>query len=60
MLSTARLLGQTLGAAMVAVVFGVVPMHGTTVTLLVGAGFSIAAAGVSAVRLTRRRPLPAA
>jgi len=60
MLSTARLLGQTLGAAMVAVVFGVVPAHGTTVTLLVGAAFSVAAAGISAVRLTRRRPSPAA
>ena len=53
MLSTARLLGQTFGAAMVAVVFGLAPGHGTTVTLLVGAGFSLGAAGVSMVRLAR-------
>jgi DHA2 family multidrug resistance protein-like MFS transporter len=56
MLSTARLLGQTLGAALVAVVFGMVPRHATSVTLLVGAAFSIAAAGVSVVRLTQQRP----
>ncbi len=56
MLSTARLLGQTLGAAMVAVVFGLAPAHGTTVTLLVGAACSTAAAAVSVVRLAQRRP----
>lgn len=51
MLSTARLLGQSTGAALVAVVFGLVPTHGTTVTLLVGAGFALGAAGVSVLRL---------
>ena len=51
MLSTARLFGQTIGAAMVAVVFGLVPVGGTTVTLLVGAGFAVVAAGVSMLRL---------
>lgn len=54
MLSTARLLGQTAGAATVAVIFGLAPTHGTTVTLLVGAGFAVVAAGVSALRLTGR------
>ncbi len=58
MLSTARLLGQTLGAALVAVVFGLAPRHATAATLLVGAAFSIVAAGVSVVRVTQRRPAP--
>ncbi|MDR3538407.1 MAG: MFS transporter [Acetobacteraceae bacterium] len=53
MLSTARLLGQTTGAALVAVVFGLVPTHGTTVTLLVAAGFAVVASGVSMLRLIR-------
>jgi DHA2 family multidrug resistance protein-like MFS transporter len=51
MLSTARLLGQTVGAALVAVVFGLVPSHGTSITLLVGAAFAIMAAVVSTLRL---------
>jgi MFS transporter, DHA2 family, multidrug resistance protein len=56
MLSTARLLGQTGGAALVAVIFGLAPTHGTTLTLLVGAGFSIGAAGVSMLRLRQSMP----
>ena len=56
MLSTARLLGQTTGAALVAVVFGLVPHHGTTVTLLVGAAFALGAAGVSTLRLMQPAP----
>lgn len=56
MLSTARLLGQTGGAALVAVIFGLAPAHGTTLTLLVGAGFSIGAAGVSMLRLRQSMP----
>ena len=51
MLATARLLGQTLGAALVAVLFGLLPSNGTTVTLLVAAGFAVTAAGVSLLRL---------
>ena len=58
MLSTARLLGQTGGAALVAVIFGLAPAHGTTLTLLVGAGFSLGAAGVSLLRL--RQSIPSA
>jgi DHA2 family multidrug resistance protein-like MFS transporter len=57
MLGTARLTGQTLGAALVALIFGVIPAHGTTVTLLVGAAFSAAAAVVSLGRLANRRPV---
>ncbi len=56
MLSTARLLGQTGGAALVAVIFGLAPTHGPTLTLLVGAGFSIGAAGVSMLRLRQTAP----
>lgn len=56
MLATARLLGQTVGAALVAVIFGLAPTHGTTATLLVGAGFSLVAAAVSLARLTQKRP----
>lgn len=56
MLSTARLLGQTSGAAMVAVILSFIPAHGTTATLLVGAVFAVTAAGVSLLRLRRRKP----
>jgi DHA2 family multidrug resistance protein-like MFS transporter len=51
MLSTARLLGQTTGAALVALAFGLFPVNGTGLTLLMGACFSAGAAGVSCLRL---------
>lgn len=51
MLGTARLLGQTTGAAMVALLFSRVPVHGTTVALLMATGFAIVAAFVSLARL---------
>ncbi|MDE2276367.1 MAG: MFS transporter [Burkholderiales bacterium] len=55
MQATARLLGQTLGAALVALVFGFFPVHGTTVAMLV-AGFAAAgAAGVSFLRMRTGR-----
>ncbi len=54
MLGAARLTGQTLGAAFVALIFGTVPRHGTTVTLVVGACFAAAAAVVSLGRLANR------
>ena len=54
MLGMARLTGQTLGAALVALIFGLEPAHGTTVTLLVGAAFSATAAVVSLGRLANR------
>ena len=56
MLSTARLLGQALGVALVAVVFGLAPTHGAKVTLLLAAGIAIVAAAVSVVRVSHRRP----
>lgn len=53
MLATARLLGQTMGAALVALVFGLAPAHGTTVALALGAGIAGAGAVVSCTRLLR-------
>ncbi len=62
--STARLLGQTIGAALVAMIFGIAgPSGGTspTVAILLAAGFAAAAAVASVFRLFRfvRRPRPA-
>lgn len=51
MLGTARLTGQTLGAALVALIFGVVPQHGPTVALYLAAAFALVAAIVSMMRL---------
>jgi DHA2 family multidrug resistance protein-like MFS transporter len=53
MLGTARLSGQTLGAALVALIFGIAPQHGTIITLYVAAGFAAAAAMVSLMRISR-------
>ncbi len=55
MLSTARLLGQTLGAALVAMIFSLAPGRGTTLSIAVAAGFSLLAASVSLLRLNVRR-----
>jgi MFS transporter, DHA2 family, multidrug resistance protein len=55
MLGTARLLGQTAGAALVALMFGVVGARATTVALATGAGFAALAAGVSCLRLIERK-----
>jgi len=52
MLSTARLLGQTLGAAGVAVLFHLYPTQGSNVALLTAAGISLFAALVSVARVT--------
>ncbi len=49
MLGTARLLGQTMGAALVALVFGL-SRHGVTPTLLLGAAIAVCAALVSVSR----------
>ena len=51
MLSTARLLGQTLGAAMVAILFSAYTEAGTHVALCVAAALALAGAVVSMVRL---------
>jgi DHA2 family multidrug resistance protein-like MFS transporter len=53
MLATARLLGQTMGAVLVALVFGLAPAHATTLALALGAAFAGAAAVVSCTRLLR-------
>jgi DHA2 family multidrug resistance protein-like MFS transporter len=59
-LATARLLGQTTGAALVALIFGLAGLHGTTATLVAAAGFAAVAAGVSCLRLGGfARPAPA-
>jgi DHA2 family multidrug resistance protein-like MFS transporter len=51
MLATARLTGQTLGAAGVAILFRSYPGKGSNITLAVAAGISLAAAAVSLSRL---------
>ena len=51
MLSTARLLGQTFGAAVVALIFGLAPRTGTTLCLVVAAVCAGAAAAVSCLRI---------
>ena len=51
MLSTARLLGQTIGAAVVALIFGLAPRTGTTLALVVAGCCAGAAAAVSCLRL---------
>jgi DHA2 family multidrug resistance protein-like MFS transporter len=51
MQATSRLLGQTLGAALVALVFGLFPLHGTTMTLVVAGSVSAFAMCVSLTRM---------
>ncbi len=58
MLGTARLTGQTLGAALVALIFGVAPQHGPMIALLTATAFSLAAACVSVLRLMPRNAAP--
>jgi DHA2 family multidrug resistance protein-like MFS transporter len=53
MLSTARLTGQTIGAALVALLLGRLGIGGATTALFVGAGFSVLAAIVSLSRYGR-------
>ena len=52
MLGTARLLGQTIGAALVALLLARYPATGTQVALLAGAGFAVLGAALSALRLS--------
>ena len=51
MQATSRLLGQSVGAAAVALMFGLFPVNGTTVTLVVAACAAAGAALVSFLRL---------
>ncbi|MGA3002820.1 MAG: MFS transporter [Acetobacteraceae bacterium] len=54
MQASARLVGQTVGASLVALVFGLFPVNGTTITTLCGAAIAVAAAGVSMLRMMER------
>jgi DHA2 family multidrug resistance protein-like MFS transporter len=59
MLGTARLLGQTLGAAWVAILFRTYPGKGSNIVLWVAAAVAFAAALISVLRLTgQSRPAP--
>jgi MFS transporter, DHA2 family, multidrug resistance protein len=53
MLGTARLTGQTLGAALVALIFNMFSSSGNMAALVVAAGFAAAAAIVSCMRIGR-------
>ncbi len=55
MLATARLIGQTLGAAGVAVIFRAFPVQGSNLALWVAAAVALAAAAVSVSRLRPAR-----
>lgn len=57
MLGTARLLGQTLGATLVAMMFNLVPGHSTQTCLYLATAFAILAAIVSSLRISQPRPL---
>jgi MFS transporter, DHA2 family, multidrug resistance protein len=54
MLGTARLLGQTIGAALVALFFGLFPASGTVIALATGAVIAAVAAAVSCLRLLEK------
>jgi DHA2 family multidrug resistance protein-like MFS transporter len=56
MLSTARLLGQTLGAAGVAILFRAYPQSGSNIILWGAAAFALAAALISLARLSGTAP----
>lgn len=52
MLGTARLLGQTVGAALVAMLLARYPADGTRISLMVGVGFAVVGAVLSTLRLS--------
>jgi len=54
MQASARLIGQTIGASLVALVFGLAPLNGTTVTTICAAAIALAAAGISLLRMMER------
>lgn len=56
MLGTARLLGQTLGAAGVAILFRLYPANGSNIALWVAAGVALVAALISTSRLSATAP----
>jgi DHA2 family multidrug resistance protein-like MFS transporter len=54
MLGTSRLLGQTTGASLVALMFGLFPLSGAHYSLLLAAVFAVVAAVISCLRIGRR------
>ncbi|MBR1221205.1 MFS transporter [Bradyrhizobium sp. U87765 SZCCT0131] len=54
--ATARLTGQTTGAALAALCFGLFAAHGPTVALALGAGFAAVGSVMSFLRLVATRP----
>ena len=52
MLGTARLLGQTTGAALVALLLARYAIEGTRISLMVGVGFALVGAALSTLRLS--------
>ena len=54
--ATTRLVGQAVGAALVALCFGVSVLHGPALAVTLGAGFAAAASLVSFSRLAASRP----
>jgi MFS transporter, DHA2 family, multidrug resistance protein len=52
MLGTARLLGQTTGAALVSLLLARFPADGTRLALFTGVGFAVAGAALSMMRLS--------
>ena len=56
MLSTARLVGQTCGAALVALMFNLFVDDGTHVALLAASAFAVIAALVSSSRMRQALP----
>ena len=52
MLGTARLLGQTTGAALVALLLARYAIEGTRISLVVGVGFALVGAVLSTLRLS--------
>jgi len=53
MLGTARLLGQTIGAALVSLLIGRFALDGSRIALLVGVGFAVTGAVLSTLRLSK-------
>lgn len=58
--ATSRLIGQAIGAALVALCFGISLLHGPSLALALAAAFSMAGSVVSFSRLATSLPTPAA
>lgn len=56
MLGMARLLGQTVGAAFVAVIFSMFPTHGMRYALIFGAMIAVVSAIISGLRIKKHTP----